>query len=388
MKNVVILGSTGTIGLNTLSVIRKFKDKFSVSLLVANKSWQLLREQIEEFKPSQAILTDYQSYKLLKSAIKKENLKTKISYGLDAVKDALEEKKDDIILSAFSGTAGILPTYWAVKNGSYVALANKESVVSAGSIIIKLAKKSKATIIPVDSEHSAIFQLLIGKSKKDIKKIILPASGGPFLNYGLAELNKISLNDALAHPVWNMGKKITIDSATLANKGLEVIEAHHLFGLDYDRIDVVIHPQCLIHGIVEMNDGAFFTHISEPDMKHPISYALFYPYRVSIDKASFSAMVSEIKILPVDVERFPFISLAYKVGRAGMSYPAVFNIADELAVNSFLNNQICFNDIFRIVSETIDNHKPFKIKDIGDIEDIENWVLDFVKNLIKKGRKK
>lgn len=388
MKNVVVLGSTGTIGLNTLSVIRKFKDKFSVSLLVANKSWQLLKEQIEDFKPSQAILTDYQSYKLLKSAFKKENLKTKISYGLDAVKDALEEKKDDVILSAFSGTAGIMPTYWAVQNGSYVALANKESVVSVGSIIMQLAQKSKANIIPVDSEHSAIFQLLKGKRKKDIKKIILPASGGPFLNHGLAELNKISLNDALAHPVWNMGKKITIDSATLANKGLEVIEAHHLFGIDYDKIDVVIHPQCLIHGIVEMNDGAFFTHISEPDMKHPISYALFYPDRVSIKKASFSSLVSEIKILPVDVERFPFVSLAYKVGRAGMSYPAVFNIADELAVNGFLNNQIGFNDIFRIVSETIDNHKPFAIKDIRDIEDIENWVFDFVKNLIKKGKKK
>lgn len=384
MKRLAILGSTGTIGLSTLDVVRSHKDKISVSLLVANKSWKTIKKQIEEFNPERVVLVDYNSFLELKKEI--NSGKTKIEYGFEALKEALYIHKDDIILSAFSGTAGILPTYWAVENGSYVAVANKESLVSAGHLIMPLAKKSGAFLIPVDSEHSAIFQLLQGRNLKDIKRIILPASGGPFLNYSDQEINNVVIKDALNHPVWKMGKKITIDSATLANKGLEVIEAHYLFGIPYESIDVVIHPQCLIHGIIEINDGAFFTHISEPDMKHPIAYAIFYPERIDNKRSSFSSLVSDIKILAVDYNKFPLLKLAYEVGKKGRSYPAVFNIADELAVNAFINGEITFKNIFYVVSEVVEKHSPYEIRDIDDIVGIEKEVSDFIKKIINKGK--
>lgn len=382
MKRLAILGSTGTIGLKALDVVRRHKDKVSVSLIVANRSWKKIMEQLEEFKPERAILTDYDSFIQLKNSIVKSE--TKINFGMDALKEALYIHKNDVILSAFSGTAGILPTYWAVENGSFVALANKESLVSAGDLIKKKASESKTTIVPVDSEHSALFQLLSGKTKEELKKIILPASGGPFLNLPVNEMKNITAKDALNHPVWNMGKKISIDSATLANKGLEVIEAHHLFDISFDKISVVIHPQCLIHGIIEMVDGAFFAHIGEPDMRYPITYAIFYPERCTQKSVDFYQLIKIINIFEVDYDRFPMLRLAYDVGKAGKSYPAAYNIADELAVNAFLKGEITFDEIYKIVSQTVEKHVPFEVNDIGFIKDIENETTNFVKNLIKK----
>ncbi|GAB4431161.1 MAG: 1-deoxy-D-xylulose-5-phosphate reductoisomerase [bacterium] len=385
MKRVAVLGSTGTIGLNALDVVRSNPDRIKISLLVANKSWKKIKEQIEEFKPERVVLTDYDSYLSLKG--EHFSAKTVVEFGLDAVKEALHLYKNDIILSAFSGTAGILPTYWAVENGSFVALANKESLVSAGELIMPLAERTKAFIVPVDSEHSALFQLLEGKDIKDVKKVILPASGGPFLNHSKKDMDKVEIQDALNHPVWKMGKKITVDSASLANKGLEVIEAHYLFGVPYDNIDVVIHPQCLIHGVVEMKDGAFFAHISEPDMRYPIAYALFYPERRAYKNGSFSSLVSSISIFDVDHNKFPLLNLAYEVGRMGKSYPAVFNIADEVAVNAFINGEIAFKDIYTVVSKAIESHSPNPIKSIDDIREIEKEVTDFMEKIIKKGKK-
>lgn len=382
MKRLFILGSTGTIGIKALEVAKRFKDQITVSVLVANKSWEKILKQIEEFSPQKVILTDYDSFLKLSQRVGKSN--TKIEFGLEAVKEALENYKDDIILSAFSGTAGILPTYWAVKNGSKVALANKESLVSAGSLIMPLAKKNKADIIPVDSEHSAIFQLLAGKLKNEVKKIILPASGGPFLNLKKRELENISVDDALNHPVWRMGKKISIDSATLANKGLEVIEAHHLFGLPFEKIDVIIHPQCLIHGIIQMNDGAFFSHIGEPDMLHPITYAIFFPKRIAYNNVDMKNIVSNLTFLDVDMEKFPMLKLAYEVGRAGKTYPAVYNVADELAVNAFLAGKIVFNDIYRIVTKVIELHKPFEVNDISFVSELERETKALVNKIINK----
>lgn len=381
-KRLFILGSTGTIGIKALEVVRRFKNQVSVSVLVANKSWKKILKQIEEFTPKKVILTDYESYTNLSKSVSKS--KTKIEFGLEAVKEALENYKDDLILSAFSGTAGIMPTYWAVQNGSYVALANKESLVSAGSLIMPLAKKMKSNIIPVDSEHSAIFQLLAGKSKKELRKIILPASGGPFLNVPTSELEKISVNDALNHPVWRMGKKISIDSATLANKGLEVIEAHHLFGLPFEKIDVIIHPQCLIHGIIQMNDGAFFSHIGEPDMLHPITYAIFFPKRVTYNNVNMKSIMNELTFLDVDTEKFPMLKLAYEVGKAGKTYPAVYNVADELAVNAFLAGKIAFNEIHRIVARVVELHKPFEITDISFVPELEKETRFLINKIIKK----
>jgi len=383
MKRLFILGSTGTIGVNALDVARRFKDKISVSVLIANKSWEKIKQQIEEFSPERVILTDYESYLKLAKSVDRNH--TKIEYGLEAVKEALATHKNDVILSAFSGTAGVMPTYWAVQNGSYVALANKESLVSAGYLIMPLAKKNNASIIPVDSEHSAIFQLLIGKSKGDLRKIILPASGGPFLNFSNSELDTISVEDALSHPVWRMGKKISIDSATLANKGLEVIEAHHLFEVPFEKIDVVIHPQCLIHGVIQMNDGAFFSHIGEPDMRHPITYAIFHPERVEYKAPDLKSFVKELKIFDVDKKKFPMLKLAYEVGEAGKTYPAVYNVADEIAVNYFLKGIIGYKDIYRVVAKTIELHKPYEVDDIAFIYEIEKEVEGHVKKIIKKG---
>ncbi len=382
MKKVVILGSTGTIGRKAIDVIREHSDRVAVSMLVANRDWKTLKQQIDEFKPELAILSDYKSYLELKKH--SEDTKTEIKYGTEAIKEGLYRYKKDIILSAFSGTAGILPTYWAVENGSYIALANKESLVSAGELIMPLAKKTGATIIPVDSEHSAIFQLFSQKNKKALKKIILPASGGPFFKHSAKRINSITIKDALNHPVWKMGKKITIDSATLANKGLEVIEAHHLFDVSFDKIDVVIHPQCLIHGIIELKDGSCFCHVGEPDMRHPIAYALFYPSRLIKNHLSFSELVKKIEIFDVDRNKFPMLELAYDVGRKGSSYPALFNIADEIAVNAFLEGRISFNEIYTVVYEAVEKHKPFQISSIDSVIEVEKETRAFMKKQLKK----
>lgn len=371
MKRISLLGSTGTIGLNTLSVVKKFPDKLQVVCLVADNNWKILAEQIKDFKPEIAVINNKSFYNELKKSVGKT--KTKILVGNEGIKEASCYENADIVVSAISGISGIFPTYYAITKGKFIALANKESLVSGGEIIKKTIRKTGATIVPVDSEHSAIFQILNGKNKKEINKIIIPASGGPFIDYSFSELDEIDIEKALKHPVWKMGKKISIDSATLANKGLEIIEAHYLFGLDYSKISVLIHRQCIVHGMVEMKDGSIFAHLGYPDMKLPIAYALFYPERISASRKCNIKFLSNLTFEEVDTKKFPFIELAYEVGRKGLSYPAVFNTADDLAVNEFLKGRIKFTDIYRLVRDVIEIHEPFKVNDINDILEVESW---------------
>lgn len=377
MKNITILGSTGTIGVNTLNVIKRNRKKFSLFALSADRNVDLLLKQVEEFNPVFVVINDAHSYEKLKNKLR--DSKTKLLKGEEGIKTIVESEDVDIVVSAISGTAGVYPTYRAVKAGKFIALANKESLVSAGDVIIKEAKRSKANIIPVDSEHSAIFQLLQGKKDKDIKKIILPASGGPFLDKPLNDFSKIKIADALNHPVWNMGKKITIDSATLANKGLEVIEAHYLFNLPFDKIEVFIHRQCIVHGMVEMIDGTIISHLGKPDMKLPISYALLYPKRDHHYEGLSINDLSKLTFEPVSDKKFPFLKLAYDVGIRKKSYPAVFNSADDRAVSYFLKGVISFKEIYEVVNEAINEHKPFNINTIEEVmmaEKIGNQLVD------------
>ncbi len=383
MKRVSILGSTGTIGLNTLEVVKKNSEVLKVFALVADNNWKLLLEQILEFNPDFAVINNKKFYNKIREILKSHKVKTEILAGEEGIKLASTHKDIDIVVSAISGISGIKPTYYSVNAGKYVALANKESLVSAGEIIIKRAKEKKSVILPVDSEHSAIFQLLEGKRKKEIRNIVIPASGGPFIDYELEELKDIDVKKALNHPIWKMGKKISIDSATLANKGLEVIEAHHLFGIGYNKIKVLIHRQCIVHGLLEMVDGSIFAHMGYPDMKLPISFAILYPERVKAVRRCGLKDFSKLTFERVNLNKFPFLKLAYQVGVAGNSYPAVFNTADDIAVNAFLNGKIKFLDIYRIVRDSIDAHRAFKINDIEDIHEIEKWTKDFINNKIR-----
>lgn len=388
MKKISVLGSTGTIGLNTLEIVRKNRDRLLVTCLVADNNWEMLLEQIIEFKPHIAVINNEKYYKTLSMAVKKKNLKTNILAGIEGIITASTFYNADIILSAISGISGILPTYEAIKAGKTVALANKESLVSAGSLIMPYVKKRGSKILPVDSEHSAIFQLLIDKDKKDIQKIILPASGGPFLNKTKEQLENITVKEALHHPVWKMGKKISIDSATLANKGLEVIEAHYLFDLSYNKISVLIHPQCIVHGMVEMKDGTLFAHLGYPDMKMPISYALFYPERISKNRRCGMREISKLTFEEVDFKKFPFLKLAYEVGKMGKSYAAVFNVADEIAVLEFIKGNITYGQIYSLVEDAVLKHNGIEILDINDVMEVEKWTKDFISRKIKtKGKK-
>lgn len=382
MKKVIILGSTGTIGVNTLNVIRRNLEKFSVYAISADRNIDLIVKQIEEFNPKFVVINNDNAYKSLKCKLNLNN--TKILKGNNGIKTILQAEEVDIVVSAISGIAGVYPTYEAVKAGKVIALANKESLVSAGDLIVEEVKSKKAKIIPVDSEHSAIFQLLNGKKNKEVKKIILPASGGPFLDTPLSDFEKIKISDALKHPVWSMGKKITIDSATLANKGLEVIEAHYLFNIPYEKIDVLIHRQCIVHGMVELVDGTIISHMGKPDMKIPISYALLYPKRDSYYQGISVKDLSKLTFEPVSIEKFPFLKLAYEVGMKKMSYPAVFNSADDRAVNYFLNGVITFKEIYDVVYETINSHKPFNVRSIDDILLAESVGKELVDKIVRR----
>lgn len=382
MKKVIILGSTGTIGVNTLNVIRRNLEKFSIYAISADRNIDLIVKQIEEFNPKFVVINNDNAYKSLKCKLNLNN--TKILKGNNGIKTILQAEEVDIVVSAISGIAGVYPTYEAVKAGKVIALANKESLVSAGDLIVEEVKSKKAKIIPVDSEHSAIFQLLNGKKNKEVKKIILPASGGPFLDTPLSDFEKIKISDALKHPVWSMGKKITIDSATLANKGLEVIEAHYLFNIPYEKIDVLIHRQCIVHGMVELVDGTIISHMGKPDMKIPISYALLYPKRDSYYQGISVKDLSKLTFEPVSTEKFPFLKLAYEVGMKKMSYPAVFNSADDRAVNYFLNGVITFKEIYDVVYETINSHKPFNVRSIDDILLAESVGKELVDKIVRR----
>jgi len=371
VKKVAILGSTGSVGKQTLDVIEKFPDQFKVIGLSCHKNTDLIKKQIEKFKPEWVAIEDVSAYQLIKDWINSSNDQIKVIQGPQGLSEIANQKLD-LLIVATVGTIALPPTVEAIKNGTPIGLACKELLVSAGNIIMPLCKKHGTPLIPIDSEHAAIQQCKEKQNEAEIKKIILTASGGPFLGKTKKELETISIQDALNHPKWKMGSKISIDSSTLMNKGLEVIEAHHLFGIDYSNIEVIVHPQSIIHGAIEWADGSITAQLALPDMRIPIQAALTHPHRLKTawPKLSFS----ELKLLEfqeADLLSFPLLSFAYKIGKEGGLLPAVMNAANEAAVSLFLNKKISFLDIPKLVMTHTLNVKNEKNPSLETIIEID-----------------
>ncbi|OGW03356.1 MAG: 1-deoxy-D-xylulose-5-phosphate reductoisomerase [Nitrospinae bacterium RIFCSPLOWO2_01_FULL_39_10] len=380
IKKISILGSTGSIGVNALDVISRHPDKFQVVALAAGENDSLLLSQIDRFKPRIAALFNEKNSDKLKKTIKDKNVK--IVSGIDGVIEVATAKDADMVISAIVGAAGLIPTISAIKAKKDIALANKETLVMAGEIVMKEAE-GKCRIIPVDSEHSAIFQSLTGEKRENIRKLILTASGGPFRNYPKEQFEDIKPEDALKHPNWRMGQKITIDSATLMNKGFEVIEAKWLFGIEDENIEVLIHPQSIIHSLVEFIDGSVLAQLGIPDMRIPISYALNYPNRLENTLPSLNlAEVKNLSFEIPDTEKFPCLKLAFDALKKGETMPAVLNASNEVAVNAFLNSEISFNEIPEIIKQTMNAHKVSHAKEISDILKADRWAREYAKKII------
>ena len=384
MKNIVILGSTGSIGTNTLEIIRNKKEEFNVIGLSANSNHKLICEQIEEFKPKYVSIGTEEGKKIIEEKFPE----VKVYVGREGLKKLGQIEEMDIILVAVIGAIGIEATSEAIKLGKRIALANKETMVAGGDYINKLLKENpKSEIIPVDSEHSAIFQSLMAGKKSQVKNLIITASGGTFRGKKLEDLKDVTVEQALKHPNWSMGRKITIDSSTLVNKGLEVIEAHQLFGMDYDKIKVVIHPQSIVHSLVEYDDNAVIAQLGVTDMKLPIQLAFTYPDRIQnncLDTLDL-LKVGNLTFEAPDREVFKGLDLAYKAGRIGKSMPTVLNAANEIAVELFLDKKIKFLDIYKIIEKAMDNHEVEEIDNLDSILRIDQatrkWVYDNYSNL-------
>ena len=384
MKNIVILGSTGSIGTNALEIIRNKKEEFNVIGLSANSNHKLICEQIEEFKPKYVSIGTEEGKKIIEEKFPE----VKVYVGREGLKKLGQIEEMDIILVAVIGAIGIEATSEAIKLGKRIALANKETMVAGGDYINKLLKENpKSEIIPVDSEHSAIFQSLMAGKKSQVKNLIITASGGTFRGKKLEDLKDVKVEQALKHPNWSMGRKITVDSSTLVNKGLEVIEAHQLFGMDYDKIKVVIHPQSIIHSLVEYDDNAVIAQLGVTDMKLPIQLAFTYPDRIQnncLDTLDL-LKVGNLTFEAPDREVFKGLDLAYKAGRIGKSMPTVFNAANEIAVELFLDKKIKFLDIYKIIEKAMDNHEVEEIDNLDSILRIDQatrkWVYDNYSNL-------
>lgn len=379
-KRIVLLGSTGSIGTQTLDVVRAYSDRLSVKTLVANSNVTKIEAQIREFKPDSVVMYDEKAAGDLKVRI--SDLDVKVSSGMDSIIEAASAEDYDILLTAVVGMIGIRPTIAGIKAGKTIALANKETLVTAGHIIMPLAKKMNVQILPVDSEHSAIFQSLQGSPARSLSKIWLTCSGGPFRGRKREELKNVTPADALKHPNWSMGNKITIDSATLVNKGLEVMEAKWLFGVDYDDINVLVHPQSIIHSMVEYCDGAVIGELGLPDMKLPIQYALFYPDRLPMDtpRADFYDIAS-LTFEKADTETFEGLALAFEAARAGGSMPTVFNAANERAVALFLSGKIGFLEIPEIIGKCMSAHTPVADPSVDEILAAEKETYTYIENL-------
>lgn len=380
-KNILILGSTGSIGVNTLNVIRTFPDNFNVTGLTVNSNIDDLEKQIDEFHPGYVVVIDKNKASELQKRIKD---KCKVLAGSEGLIDIAKNSDYDIMVTALVGFAGLSPTIEGIKRKKRIALANKETLVVAGELITEMIYEYGAELIPVDSEHSAIFQCLIGEEKEYIEKLILTASGGPFRNLGKHDLESVTVDQALAHPNWKMGNKITIDSATMMNKGLEVIEAHWLFGLSKDKIEVVVHPQSIIHSMVEFIDGSIKAQLSLPDMKLPIQYALTFPERLGCSYVETNLpKLSELTFFEPDYEKFECLALAYKVMETGGTTPCILNAANEVAVAKFLNGKISFTDIPQIIKSSLDKIENHRSPNLETIYECDRQTREYAKNLFE-----
>lgn len=378
MKNITILGSTGSIGTQTLDIVRA-NDDLRVVAIAAGSNIQKLEEQIREFHPEIVCVYNEEAAANLKIAV--ADTSVKVVAGMDGLIETAVYKGADIVVTAFVGMIGIRPTLEAIKAGKNIALANKETLVTAGHLVIQAAKDYGVKILPVDSEHSAIFQSLNGENRKEIDKILLTASGGPFRGRTREQMKDVKVEDALKHPNWTMGRKITIDSATMVNKGLEVIEAKWLFDVDFDDIQVVVQPQSLIHSMVQFKDGAIIAQLGTPDMRLPIQYALYYPERrfLAGDRVDFGK-IARITFENPDTDNFIGLKLAYEAGRIGGSMPTVFNAANEKAVAKFLDRKIGFLEITDIIQYCMENHKVKENPSVSEILEIEQWAYELIEN--------
>lgn len=378
MKNIAILGSTGSIGTQTLDVVRKNND-LRVVAVSAGRSVEKLEEQIREFHPLLAAVWDEKAAEDLKIRI--ADTTTKVVSGMDGLLELASMPESDILVTAIVGMIGIRPTMEGIRAGKDIALANKETLVTAGHLIMPMAKEYGVSILPVDSEHSAIFQAIHGEEKKEIHKLLITASGGPFRGRTTEELKKVTVSDTLKHPNWVMGQKITVDSATLANKGLEVMEAKWLFDVDLDHIQVVVQPQSIIHSMVEFKDGAIMAQLGTPDMRLPIQYALYYPHRCFLDgdRLDFTKL-REITFEIPDMETFRGLPMAIKASGEGGSMPTVFNAANELAVKKFLEEKIGFLDIYEIIAQSMDRHKKIAHPDLDEILSVEQDTYQWIES--------
>ena len=384
MKNIAVLGSTGSIGTQTLDIVRNNTDELKIKVLAAGSNVELIEKQIREFKPEIAVL--YNADKANELKIKIADTGVKVLSGMDGMIEAATFDDVDTVVTSMVGMIGIKPTIAAIKAGKNIALANKETLVTAGHIIMPLIKEHKVSLLPVDSEHSAIFQSMNGENRKRISKILLTASGGPFRGKSYEELKNVTLEDALKHPNWAMGQKITVDSATLVNKGLEVMEAAWLFDVDVSMIQVVVHPQSVIHSMVEYEDTAVIAQLGCPDMRLPIQYALFYPDRRFLDakKLDFFEMKSLTFEKP-DMDTFKGLKFAMKAAEFGGSMPTVFNASNEEAVAMFLNKKIGFLDIYRIIEESMNRHTVISNPDIDTVLSVERDTREFIRKSFNKG---
>jgi len=377
MRNISILGSTGSIGTQTLEVVRNNGD-IHVSAMAAGSNIVLLEKQIREFRPSLACVWDEEKAKELKTAV--ADLPVKVVSGMEGLLETATEPTAEVVVTAIVGMIGIRPTIAAMKAGKDIALANKETLVTAGHIIMPLAKETGVRILPVDSEHSAIFQCLNGEDRRQIHKILLTASGGPFRGRTREQMKDIQVEDALKHPNWTMGRKITIDSSTMVNKGLEVMEARWLFGVGMDQVQVVVQPKRVIHSMVEFEDGAVIAQLGTPDMKLPIQYALYYPQRRYLpgERLDFWTL-NQIAFEKPDFENFRGLSLAYEAGRTGGSLPTVFNAANEYAVSLFLNRKIGYLDIVDMIEKAMEHHKVVADPTVEQILEAEAETYEILK---------
>lgn len=366
MKEIAVLGSTGSIGTQTLDVIRGHPDLFHAQVIAADRSIEKLRAQAEEFHPKAIVISDEEAGKAFRASY---DGPAEVITGKEGLCQAARREDVDLVLVSVVGTAGLLPTLKAIEAGKELALANKETLVAGGSLVLEAARKHHVLIRPVDSEHSAIFQSMLGQDRKGIHKILLTASGGPFRGKSREELAKVTVADAMKHPTWNMGMKVTLDSATMFNKGLEVIEAHWLFGVGYDDIEVIVQPQSLIHSMVEYNDGSIIAQLGNPDMRLPIQFALTYPQRLPSPSHEFVdwSRIASILIEKPDLHVFRSLKMAYEAGKAGGDETAAFNVSNEEAIRAFIAGRLSFLSIFDVVEEVLDKWQASAIHSYEDV---------------------
>jgi len=387
MKRLSILGSTGSIGVTTLDIVARFPDRFEIVALAAGKNVDRLAEQVRRFHPPVVGTADQGTAASLRRVL--PDYRGEIASGVEGLIRVATVPGADLTVSALVGALGLLPTLRAIEAGKHVALANKEVLVVAGALVTRAARDAGVHLFPLDSEHNAIFQALRGHRREDVRRIVLTASGGPFLHRSASDLRAVTRDDALRHPTWKMGNKITIDSATLMNKGLEVIEAHWLFGFPPDQIDVVIHPQSIVHSMVEYIDGSVLAQMGIPDMTIPISYVLAYPDRLPMDHLLPLDLpqAGVLQFAAPDLERFPCLALAYRALRAGGTVPAALNAANELAVAAFLDGAIAFADIPGILSTVLDAHAPIPARDLDTLLAADRWARDEAAKHVHRGRR-